>query len=315
MPRAYDFDAHRRRLLAPRQPARRQPKEGEQLRLFDLPEGEPKPRVTNDGLVVDDEALFSRLVHVHSAEKAIYARYYGEIVGTAMREKFPLWWIELFAGPGRLLIHETGEFVDGSPIDAVTIRHPFDGYVFADLSPACAESLRRRLGHLPHVHVFEADANSAQLLDRIHALVPKNALVVLYGDQEGLDLQWPTIKFFIDRYPHLDLLLNLPVSGVIRAVSAGYERKASAMLDHNAPRLLIDQAGPLKGVAVRDWFCRKLEHEGFRSIEGATINVTLRGQSRWLYDLLLASRNSLGAKFFHQAIQYGHRHLERAAGA
>jgi hypothetical protein len=41
--------------------------------------------------------------------------------------------------------------------------------------------------------------------------------VVLYDDPEGLDLKWETIKFLIDRYPHLVLLLNLPVAGAVRA--------------------------------------------------------------------------------------------------
>jgi hypothetical protein len=62
-----------------------------------------------------------------------------------MRKKpWPLWWVELFAGPGRLYVRDTDTFVDGSPLEALSIRNRFRGYVFADLDRACVDSLRRR---------------------------------------------------------------------------------------------------------------------------------------------------------------------------
>lgn len=243
--------------------------------------------------------LFSRVVHLHSAAKAAYARRYADIVGTAMGGKWQLWWVELFAGPGQLYVKETGDFVPGSPIEAMRIRRPFDGYVFADLSEPCAESLRHRIGSDPRAHVFCGDANGADLLDSIARLVPRNALVVLYGDQEGLDLQWDTVKYFIDRYRHLDLLLNLPTSGVVRALAAGYDKKAAAMLGHAEPHQIL-LGSESKGASVSDWYRRRLAAEGFDKIEGVTIY--LRGRKRELYDLLLASRHPLAPKFFQHAI-------------
>jgi three-Cys-motif partner protein len=261
---------------------------------------EPRRLRATKGLVPDDEMLFSRCVSLHSAAKSAYARRYAEIVGTAMGSKWRLWWIELFAGPGRLYVRETGEFVPGSPIEAMRIRRPFDGYVFADLSKPCAESLRRRIGNTPSAHVLSGDANGVDVLDAIAGLVPRKALVVLYGDQEGLDLRWDTVKFFIDRYPHLDLLLNLPTTGVVRAVAAGYDTKAAALLGHSAPRELFT-GSESKGASVRDWYHRRLAAEGFDKIEGRT--VYLRGRRRELYDLLLASRHPLAPRFFNAAVE------------
>jgi len=100
-------------------------------------------------LVVADDGLFARLVHRHSARKAYYVRRYAEIVATAMAPHWPqIWWVELFAGPGRLKEVESDRFLPGSPIEALTIPSRFTGYVFADLSESCVDCLRQRAaGH------------------------------------------------------------------------------------------------------------------------------------------------------------------------
>ena len=148
----------------------------------------------------------------------------------------------------------------------------------------------------PNAHVLHGDANSAEL-DRVAAIVPRNALVVLYADPEGLDLEWPTLKHFIDRYKHLDLLLNLPVTGIIRAVAAGCgrRRQASSTL---LPASCLEW--PKKGSLVREWYSRKLEAEGFNEIHGTTVKMV--GRNRELYDILLASRHPLAKRFFEAAV-------------
>lgn len=96
-----------------------------------------------------DDQLLARVVHRHSARKAYYVHRYAEIVGTAMAPHWPqIWWVELFAGPGPLTEIESGRFLPGSPIEALSITNRFTGYVFADLSGTCVEALRERTaGH------------------------------------------------------------------------------------------------------------------------------------------------------------------------
>lgn len=283
------------------------------MTLFEIePVAVPRPKKyeTQSGLVVDEEEmLFARAISLHSSVKAYYARRYAEIVGTAMRKKWYLTWIELFAGPGKLYIRDTGEFAPGSPLEALTITRPFHRYIFSDLDPACVESLRRRVGNRNGVHILRGDANSPELLVEIAKLVPpRKSLIVLYGDPAGLDLKWDTVQFFIDRFKHLDLLLNVPITGVVRAVAAGYDEKAGALLGHPDPRALYDAAAADKGIAYRDWFRRKCAAEGFTQLEA--VRVFLRGTNRDLYDLALASRNPLATKFFCEAagIQPGATH-------
>lgn len=298
---SYDLDKDLQRVLG-HVPKPRKARKPEQLSLFG-PTYEivelPRLYETTDGLVVDvDDRAFARAVSLHSSEKAHCARRYAEIVGTAMNSWYTVW-IELFAGPGKLYVREIGKFVPGSPVEALNIPRQFNRYLFSDLNPACTESLRRRIGSTHGVHILRGDANSPELLVEIAKLVPRDALVVFYGDPEGLHLHWNTIKFFIDRYPHLDLLLNVPISGVVRAVAAGYDDKASAVMNHPNPRALFDVEARDKGVRYREWYWRNCEAAGFDQI--AAVPICLRGTNRELYDLMLASRNKLASKFFRIA--------------
>jgi three-Cys-motif partner protein len=298
----YDLQKHVQRVLkhAPKPVA---PKRPMQLSLLEpLVEVVEEPRLyeTQAGLVADaEEMAFARAVSLHSAEKAHHARRYASIVGTAMREKKYRVWIELFAGPGKLYVRDTNTFAPGSPIEAMEIPHQFNRYIFSDLDPACTESLRKRVGKRHGVHILQGDANSPELLVEIAKLVSKDALVVLYGDPEGLHLHWDTIKFFIDRFPHLDLLLNVPISGVVRAVSAGYNEKASAVMNHPSPRDLLEPDAQDKGARYREWYWRNCAAAGFDQI--ASVPICLTGTNRELYDLMLASRNPLAKKFFRIA--------------
>jgi three-Cys-motif partner protein len=257
------------------------------------------------GLVLNEgDELWARPVRLHSALKAASARGYANIVGTAMRNKWKLWWVELFAGPGHLYVKDEGRFVLGSPLEALAIKHRFHGYVFADLDPRCTGSLSRRIDGEENTFVLTGDANSADLLDQIAAIVPKDALVVLYGDPEGLDLKWETLKYFIDRYPRLDLLLNLPISGVVRALAAGYDEKAAAVLGTDNPyEVIVDgwyEKGA-RGAMVREFIERRLAAEGFDKIHAVTVNIR---RNVGLYDLLLASRHPRAAEFFAAAVNF-----------
>lgn len=267
------------------------------------PEGDQLAFAAGDkSLVRDDEGLYARLVHRHSARKAYYVGRYCDIVGKAMARQWPeRWWIELFAGPGRLLEHETGRFLPGSPVGALNIEVPFTGYIFADLSDICVSCLGARTAGRDNVHVMHGDANDVGLLDAIAGIVPRNALAILYADPEGLDLHLETIRFFTARWPHLDLLLNLPTAGVVRYLRAGREERAVPVLGHTRPAELVQAPqGRHYGPDVRTFFQRQLEGMGYEHFRVEPI--LLEGRNVPIYDLLLASRHERAAHFFDAAV-------------
>ena len=154
-----------------------------------------------------------------------------------------------------------------------------------------------------NVHVLDGDANAADLHDHIVSIVPKNALVVLYGDPAGLNLNFETLRFFSERYKHLDLLLNFPVPGVVRALRAGHEGKASKVLNHPAPIELIGPTSGRPGVSLRDWFQRQLGVMGYEHFAAEVIK--LHAKHVPLYDLMLASREERAKQFFGEAVKRG----------
>ena len=254
-------------------------------------------------LVASPDGLLARAVCLHSLDKAHYAHYYADIVGTGMKTAYPgpLAWVELFSGPGLLYVKDLAAFKPGSPLEALGIRDPFDIYVFADLDERCVGALEQRVAG--RGHVLRGNANSAALHDRILALVPRNALVVLYADPAGLDLHFDTLKFFASRYQHLDLLLNFPVPGIDRALSAGHVEKASRVLNHPAPIELIGPGSGRPGASLRQWFERQLGTLGYDQFEAQGIKLASKNVA--LYDLMLASRQRRAKEFFREAIKRG----------
>jgi three-Cys-motif partner protein len=253
-----------------------------------------------------EDGHHARVVCLHSLDKAHYASKYADIVGTGMKTAYrgPLAWIELFAGPGVLQVKDLGnKFHPGSPVQATSIRDPFDHYVFVDIDPRCVRALNERVGYLPGVTVLEGNANSAAVLDRIVEVVPKTGLVVLYADPAGLDFEFDTIKFFAERYEHLDLLINFPVAGVDRALSAGAQAKAAKVLHHPAPMTLIGPGSSKSGVSLREWFQRQLEGLGYDRF--CSEQIRLYGKNVPIYDLVLASRNPKAEKFFSEVQKRG----------
>jgi three-Cys-motif partner protein len=246
-------------------------------------------------LVRDDDGLVSRIVHPHSREKAHRVRRYADMVGTGMRHAWyeRLWWVELHAGPAQLFEDETGEYLPGSPIDSLAIKHPFQGYVFVEFDQRCAEALERRIAKYPNAHVIHGDANSSDVHHQIAALVPRNALVVIYADPEDLDdFDFQTVRYFTTLYPHVDWLINFPVSSAARFLSSPHGANAVVpMIEHERPAsLLAERERRSAGSELRVFFQRQLEALGYLCRHDT---IYVAGHLP-LYDLFLATRDRKG---------------------
>jgi three-Cys-motif partner protein len=111
------------------------------------------------------DGLRREVIGAWSTEKHLYLRRYVDIIREAAR-KFPragTTYIDLFSGPGRALVSETGEVVDGSPLVATkeALRNqPFRQVFIGDLDPA----------HIPGVQALRGPAvETAKLVvERVH---------------------------------------------------------------------------------------------------------------------------------------------------
>lgn len=72
-------------------------------------------------------------------------------------------YIDAFAGAGKHISKETGEFVLGSPLNALLIEPPFNEFHLIDLDGSRADELRHLIGARSDVVVYEGDANDILL--------------------------------------------------------------------------------------------------------------------------------------------------------
>jgi three-Cys-motif partner protein len=144
-----------------------------------------------------------------------YATAYSRILN---KRNLPHIYIDAFAGAGQHISKSTGEFVPGSPLNALNVHPPFREYHFIDLNATRVESLQRIAGARNDVHVYEGDCN--EIL--IHSIFPtlhfesyRRALCLL--DPYGLNLNWD-VMFQAGQLGTIDMFLNFPVMDMNRNV-------------------------------------------------------------------------------------------------
>jgi three-Cys-motif partner protein len=263
----------------------------------------PQPKLTTpDGHVPDDEGLLAREIRRHSLEKAWRVGRFAEVVSIAVAGKLPVYWVEFFSGPGRLLVHGTSEFMPGSPMQALTVPRPFAGYFFADLSGECCRCLRTRTQGMHGVHIHQGDANGVGTMDALVRVVPENALVIAYLDPQGLDLHMDTIRALAWRFRKLDLIVNLPVNGLVRNIAT---EKAGGVLGHPNPQELLAQGKANLTRNIRTYFRDQLEALRYPRENQTSFEVRQADKKALLYDLVVAGRHPLTKELFDRASEVG----------
>ena len=94
-----------------------------------------------------------------------YAAAYSKILHAQSAIKRHVY-IDAFAGAGKHLSKNTGEFVAGSPLNALLVNPPFSEIHLVDRDGGKADELRRLIGDRKNVFVYEQDANTL-LLDKV----------------------------------------------------------------------------------------------------------------------------------------------------
>jgi three-Cys-motif partner protein len=142
-----------------------------------------------------------------------YASAYSRILHS---NKLPHIYIDAFAGAGLHISKATGEFVLGSPLNALNVRPPFREYHFIDLNSDRVEHLRGLVAGESNVWVYEGDCNVV-LTGRIFPTLAfesyRRALCLL--DPYGLDLDWQVL-FQAGQLGTIDMFLNFPVMDMNR---------------------------------------------------------------------------------------------------
>lgn len=143
-----------------------------------------------------------------------YAAAYSKILSA--QRGLQHYYIDGFAGAGVHVSRTTGEFVPGSPLNALNVHPPFKHYYLVDLDGRRVQSLRKLVGNRDDVTLFEGDCNEFlldQVLPKIQYAHRKRALCLL--DPYGLDLDWKVIAT-AGQLGTIDMFLNFPIMDINR---------------------------------------------------------------------------------------------------
>jgi three-Cys-motif partner protein len=144
-----------------------------------------------------------------------YATAYSTIMN-AKGNTFTHIYIDAFAGSGINLSKRTGDFVHGSPLNALLVQPPFREIYLIDLNGEKTKQLQELTRHDPRVTVYSGDCN-VLLLKEIFSRVLyedyKRGLCLL--DPYGLHIQWEVIKQ-AGHLKTIDMFLNFPVMDMNR---------------------------------------------------------------------------------------------------
>jgi three-Cys-motif partner protein len=127
-------------------------------------------------------------------------------------------YIDGFAGAGIHISRRTGQFIPGSPLNALELDNPFTEYHFIDIHKVKAEALEILSREKPNIRIYPEDCNvalSKEIFPSLQYETKKRALCIL--DPYGLHLHWETIMDAA-RLRTTELFLNFPVMDMNRNV-------------------------------------------------------------------------------------------------
>ncbi|HEU0073515.1 MAG TPA: three-Cys-motif partner protein TcmP [Dehalococcoidia bacterium] len=140
-----------------------------------------------------------------------YAGSYSTILSAQRNPALTHIYVDAFAGPGVHISRQTGQFIQGSPLNALNVDPPFKEYHFIDIEGAKIESLRELVGDRADVFTYQGDCNeimTSQVFPRAQFSNYRRALCLL--DPYGLHLDWNLIQTAGSMHS-IDLFLNFPV--------------------------------------------------------------------------------------------------------
>lgn len=147
-----------------------------------------------------------------------YAGAYSTILTAQKKPLLSHVYIDAFAGAGIHVSKSTGEFVSGSPLNALLINPPFNEYHLIDLDGEKVGSLQNIAKDYQNVTIYEGDCNKLLIetvLPRANYKEYKRALCIL--DPYGLHLNWEVIKL-AGQMKSIEIFLNFPVADMNRNV-------------------------------------------------------------------------------------------------
>jgi len=210
-------------------------------------------------------------------------------------------YLELFSGPGRCVVRDTGKEELGSPLKV--IGHEFTKFIFTELSVPAAEALATRLE--PHRNSQLAEiwcGDCAEAVERIR--IPAGSLTFAFIDPTGIGHAPFALIETLHRKTRCDLLINIQHGMGIKMNIHQYtpdvdEQSALTRFLGNESWKRLPQHNPsdfFRGVL--DLYKQQLDRLGF-VFTGREVLISNR-KGAGLYLLLFASKHPRGHEFWEE---------------
>jgi len=252
----------------------------------------------SDGLPVRESGVWAK-------EKLYYLEHYLDIFSVGMRTKWQgkLYYVDLFAGPGRCLIAATNEEFDGSPL--IALKFGFAKYFFIESDAESYGALSARVkSRAPEANVKLIPGDCNAKINEI-AAVP-GSLGIAFIDPTGIaPITFDTVrKLTANR--KIDLIINFHEGMGIRMNVHQYTRTEQNALKSFVGSDRAIQKSRLAPTSI-DQVCREiaseysenLRHLGYQVVDGDRIPIKT-DKNALLYYLLFASKDPRGNDFWRK---------------
>lgn len=282
---------------------------GRNLRRIKLAEGVCTEIVS----LVDGESV--RCVGPWAYDKIYFLTRYFGIFGTGMNKSWQgnVHYIEICCGPGRCIKRDTAEEIDGTAL-AVMHHEAYAKYksaTFFDKSPAVVKALNKRIAVLHQegkTVACQADYTKPTDLVEICCKRAPTGLILIFLDPTDCSVPMETVQLLSRSLKNVDFIINVATgTDANRNLKKAFEKPCSparkkyeTFLGSNSfftdsGNILLaktDQDEKLRA-KFRDAYQFALIGEGYRHFGVEII--------KHYYDLLFASKNPTGLKFWQRA--------------
>ncbi|MEW6093795.1 MAG: three-Cys-motif partner protein TcmP [Chloroflexota bacterium] len=278
-------------------------------------------------LLPEDDGLPIRTFGKWTKQKLHYLQKYIYMFETSMRQM--KWcarcYVDLFAGRGKYRVEDQKDILLGSPLIALTTKHPFTHYFFADTVQEHIDILKQRCTLISSINkqFYVGDANKvvSNIVAEIKAIERNrpegswSSLNLAFLDPDGLELEWRTIAT-LAKVKRMDLIIHYSQSGLTRNFENCINTDGETIIDRFFGdfewRRIYEQCKLGDPIQIHrrlmDYYMSKLSDLGYldvKDVEDYEGSEPLMRNTRQapLYRLLFASKHKRGHDFWKEVVR------------
>ncbi len=267
-------------------------------------------RVSDDGLVCPKVGKWAE-------EKHGLVSFYAKLFSTGMKDKWDeRVYIELYAGAGYSKIRDTSITIVGSPLQALTLEHPFDKYIFCEEQTDLLEALKARVKRIaPSADVSYVPGDCNEHVKEICSSIPlasreHTVLSLCFVDPCDIGIKFETLSALSTRYVDFLVLLALHMDAnrnyahYIRPESVKVEELLGTKTWRDRWSVAQSDAVPFPRFLAQE-FANSMATLGYLPLPLYKMKEVRSDEKNLpLYHLALFSRSERAYKFWDEVLKY-----------